>query len=152
MRNRTPEKKQGEPYSSKRKCHTIKDLLVINGQNGEILCVTEAKGSVHDFEMYKQSGIRFAADILVVGDKGFQGICEIHAFSVTPFKKPKGGELTEEQKEFNSSLSKYRIRIEHAHRRIKRFKIFQQRYRNKQRKHLLRFSLICGIGNFEQRF
>ena len=125
---------------------------MINGQNGEIICVSEAKGSVHDFEMYKQSGFRFLDCILVVGDKGFQGICEIHAFSVTPFKKPKDGFLTEEQKEFNSSLSKYRIRIEHVHRRIKRFKIFQQRYRNKQHKHLIRFTLICGIINFEQRF
>ena len=125
---------------------------MINGQNGEIICVSEAKGSVHDFEMFKQSGFRFLDDILVVGDKGFQGICDIHAFSVTPFKKPIGRNLTEEQKELNLNLSQYRIRIEHVHRRIKRFKIFQQRYRNKQRRHLLRFALICGIVNFEQGF
>ena len=55
-------------------------------------------------------------------------------------------------KAFNSYLSKYRIRIEHVNRRIKRFKILQMRYRNKQRKHLLRLSLISGIYNFELRF
>ena len=112
---------------------------MINGQSGEIIFVSEAKGSVHDFEMFKRSGIRLADDILLVGDKGFQGICDIHAFSVTPFKKPKGDSLTEEQKEFNRSLSSYRIRIEHVHRRVKRFKIFQLRYRNKQRNHSIRF-------------
>lgn len=89
--------------------------------------------------------------IVLIGDKGFQGILDLHANSITPFKKPRNGELTEEQKQFNSKLSKFRIFIEHVNRRIKRFKILQMRYRNKQRKHLLRVSLICGIYNFELR-
>ena len=125
---------------------------MINGRNGKILCISEAKGSVHDFEMFKQSGIHLLDDILCIGDKGFQGIRAFHAFSVTPFKKPKGGKLTEEQKAFNSNLSKYRIRIEHVNRCINCFKIFKYCYRNKQRKHLLRLSLICGVFNFELRF
>ncbi|MCL2707465.1 MAG: IS5/IS1182 family transposase, partial [Dehalococcoidia bacterium] len=33
-----------------------------------------------------------------------------------------------------------------------RFKIFQYRYRNKQRRHLLRFSLVCGLYNYELGF
>lgn len=37
--------------------------------------------------------------------------------------------------------------IEHAHRRIKRFKILQVRCRKKQKKHLLRVSLVCGNYN-----
>ena len=90
--------------------------------------------------------------ILFIGDKGFQGIANIHANSMIPFKKPRKGELTEEQKQFNSRLSKFRIFIEHVNRRIKRFKILQLRYRNKQRKHLLRFSLICGFHNYEIGF
>ena len=112
----------------------------------------ETKGAVHDFELYKQSEIHMFDDILMIGDKGYQGICSIHTNSLIPFKKPRNGKLTAEQKEFNSVLSKFRILIEHVNRRIKRFKIFQYRYRNKQRRHLLRFSLICGIYNFELRF
>ncbi len=110
----------------------------------------ENKGSAHDFEIFKQSGVHFLDDILLVGDKGFQGICA--PFSLTPYKKPKKGTLTAEQKAFNSSLSKFRIFIEHVNRRIKRFKILQMRYRNKQKKHLLRVSLICGIYNHELTF
>ena len=91
-------------------------------------------------------------DILLVADKGFQGLCELHAFSLTPFKKPRKGQLTPEQKAFNRNLSKYRIAIEHVIRRIKRFKMFQYRYRNKQRKHLLRISLVAGIYNFDLGF
>jgi hypothetical protein len=88
----------------------------------------------------------------VVGDKGYQGILDLHGYSVIPYKKPKGGKLTLKQKEFNSCLSKFRIFIEHINRRIKRFKMFQGRYRNKQRKHHKRISLICGLHNFELGF
>lgn len=125
---------------------------MINGLTGEIICVNEAKGAVHDFELFKLSGVHMLDDILLVADKGYQGICAIHALSLIPFKKPRKGVLTAEQKAFNSNLSKFRILIEHVNRRIKRFKMFQYRYRNKQRKHLLRISLICGIYNFELRF
>jgi len=95
------------------------------------------------------SGVHLLEDILLVADKGYQGICDLHAFSLIPFKKPRKGELTDLQKQFNRNLSRYRIFIEHVNRRIKRFKIFQHRYRNKQRKHHMRISLICGIYNFE---
>jgi len=122
---------------------------VINGQTGKIICVAECPGATHDLELFKLSRVHLLDDILLVGDKGFQGISLIHKFSLTPFKKPRNGKLTDLQKQFNSSLSKYRILIEHVNRTIKRFKILQHRYRNKQRKHLLRFSLICGICNFE---
>ena len=90
--------------------------------------------------------------IVLVGDKGFQGILDIHANSIIPYKKPRKTELSKEQKRFNSRLSKFRIFIEHVNLRIKRFKILQHRYRNKQRKHLVRVSLICGLHNFELGF
>ena len=112
----------------------------------------ETKGAVHDLELYKQSQVHMLESVLLVADKGYQGICNIHVTSLTPFKKPRRGELSQEEKEFNRQLSKFRILIEHVNRRIKRFKMFQYRYRNKQLKHLLRFSLICGLYNYELGF
>jgi len=100
-------------------------------------------------ELFKQSGIHISPDVLLVGDKGYQGICKLHALSLTPFKATKKHPLTDLEKQFNRNLSKYRIFIEHVNRCIKCFKIFQYRYRNKQRKHLMRMSLICGIYNYE---
>lgn len=146
------QKKQEESYSGKQKRHTIKDLLVINALSGEVICVFEAKGSVHDFEIFKRSGIHLLESIKLFEDKGFQGIRAIHPLIFIPHKKPRKGELTPEQKAYNSKLSKFRMLIEHVNRRIKRFKILQIRYRNKQRKHLLRVSLLCGIHNYELRF
>ena len=109
----------------------------------------EGKGSTHDMKLFKQSKVKLLEHILLVGDKGYQGIHDIHYNSLTPYKKPRGGKLTREQKIFNSSLSRFRVLIEHVNRRIKRFKMFQGRYRNKQLKHNKRFSLLCGIHNFE---
>jgi hypothetical protein len=125
---------------------------VIDGQTGRVLCVHETLGAVHDFELFKRSGVRLGKDILLVADKGYLGIHTLHAFSVMPLKKPRGGELTAQQKQFSRSVSGYRMRIEHVNRRIKCFKMFQYRYRNKQRKHLLRISLVCGLYNYERGF
>ena len=125
---------------------------MINGQGGEILCVHGAPGAVHDLELFRLSGMHLLEDILLVGDKGYHGLHGLHAFSLTPVKKPRKGELTPDQKAWNLSISRFRILIEHVNRRIKRFKIFQSRYRNKQRKHLMRLSLVCGIYNHELRF
>jgi len=119
---------------------------------GQIICVHKAKGRVHDIELFRQSKVRLNRFILVIGDKGYQGICNLHENSLIPYKKPRGGQLTLEQKDFNRTLSEFRILIEHINRRIKRFKMFQGRYRNKQRKHHKRISLICGLHNFEIAF
>ena len=125
---------------------------MINAVTNEIICVSEAKGAVHDFELLKSSKIRISAGIIAVLDKGYIGFDKIHKNSIIPFKKPKNGELTAEQKKFNRKISSFRIVIEHVNRRIKRFKILSHRYRNKQKKHLLRVSLICGVFNFELGF
>jgi hypothetical protein len=152
MRDRTPSKKQKESYSGKQKHHTIKDQIIINGQTGEIICVHETKGAVHDLELFRQSEVRLSPNILLIADKGYQGICKLHAYSLTPFKATNKRPLTDLEKQFNITLSGYRILVEHVNRCVKCFKIFQYRYRNKQRKHLLRMSLICGICNYELGF
>ena len=125
---------------------------MINGDTKQIIAVYEEKGSVHDLEIYRRSKVHFLKDILAVGDKGYQGIKIYHSNSLTPYKKPKNGELTEYQKWFNSQISSYRICIEHVNNKLKYFKILKYRYRNKQKKHLLRVSLISGIYNFDLQF
>lgn len=62
-------------------------------------------------------------------------------------KKPKGKELTLEQKQFNRELSKQRIKIEHTIGRMKVFQILSQRYRNDLAGHSLVFKNIAGLHN-----
>ena len=79
-------------------------------------------------------------------DSGYQGISAFHQNSETPRKKPRGGELTEDEKRENE-----RILIENIHAKIKVFKIMKYPYRNRRMRHCLRLNLICGIINFESR-
>ena len=82
-------------------------------------------------------------------DSGYQGITALHKNSETPKKKPKGGELTAEEKRENRRISHERILIENINAKIKVFKIMKYPYRNRRRRHGLRLNLICGIVNFE---
>ena len=85
----------------------------------------------------------------ILADKGYQGIQKIHANSLIPIKATKTHKLTHEEKAFNSALSKRRILVEHVNRYLKRFRILSSRYRNKQKRFGLRFSLIAGFYNFQ---
>ena len=102
--------------------------------------------------MYKDSiGGRVLDSIKAQMDSGYQGIAEIHKNSETPKKKPKGGELTQEEKLENRRISRERILIENINAKIKVFKIMANKYRNRRKRHNLRANLICGIINADAR-
>jgi len=86
---------------------------------------------------------------LLLADSGFQGILEFHQNSLIPIKGSKNKPLTAETKAYNHSLSKRRIVIENINRRIKRFDIFSDRYRNKRKRHGLRMTIMCAIHNMD---
>jgi len=88
--------------------------------------------------------------IKIQGDSGFQGILRLHKNSETPKKKPKGGNLTKEEKAENRRISRERILIENINAKIKVFKITANKYRNRRRRYSLRMSLICAIINYEK--
>jgi IS5 family transposase len=136
-------------YSGKKKRYTIKTQVIINGETQEIICIAQATGKTHDFKLFKDEFIGIDELIQVLADSGYQGIVELHANSKTPIKKKKNQELTEEQKRYNRELSRVRILIENVNRRIKRFKIMCDRYRNKRKRHGLRMTLICGLHNID---
>jgi hypothetical protein len=107
-----------------------------------------AKGARHDFSLYKHSKAKLPEEIECLADSGYQGLLELHENSRTPFKKPKGGELTAEQKEFNKALASERIVVEHIIRHLKIFRILSERYRNRRRRFMLRVNLIAGLYNY----
>jgi len=69
-----------------------------------------------------------------------------------PFKKPKGGELSKEQKRENRELARKRIVVENVIRYLKIFRIVTEKYRNRRRRFGLRFNLIAGLYNFELNY
>jgi IS5 family transposase len=106
-------------------------------------------GKTHDFKLFKDELIGIDELIQILGDSGYQGIIEFHENSKTPVKKRKNRELTAEEKKYNRELSKTRIVIENVNRRIKRFKIMCDRYRNKRKRHGLRMTIICALHNMD---
>lgn len=116
---------------------------------GEILCTAHGKGKEHDFRIFKNSKLRLTKDIECLADKGYQGIHKVHTKSRIPKKKPRGGELSREDKKINQELAKIRVVVEHINRKLKVFKILSDRYRNRRKRFGLRFNLIAGLYNYE---
>lgn len=99
--------------------------------------------------MFKESKVRIHPDTVATTDTGYQGLQKIHVNTESPKKKSKKNPLTEEDKENNKKLASKRVLNEHVIGRIKRFKIFSDRYRNRRKRFGLRFNLIAGIYNWE---
>jgi hypothetical protein len=113
------------------------------------LAIFQGKGSEHDFSMFKNAKMKLHEMLILLADSGFQGVEDFHCACWIPYKKRKKKPLTIAQKRINKALSRVRVCVEHAIRRVKKFKIFSTRYRNKRKRHGLRMSLLCGICNFE---
>lgn len=69
--------------------------------------------------------------------------------SVLSYKKKKGMQLTDSQKEWNKAHSKIRINVEHVIAQIKRFRISSDMFRNKLCRYDRISEIFCGIINFK---
>ena len=89
-------------------------------------------------------------EISVWVDKGFVGITnEMDPKQVQiPHKKPKGGKLTQEQKQDNKLISSIRILVEHAIGGVKRFGCVSQIYRNRRGQDDQMMAVCAGLWNF----
>ncbi len=142
-------KKQRRYYSGKQKCHTLKAQILVHQPTQQILATAFGTGRRHDFRLYKATNIRVHPEVELLADKGYQGILKHHANSTTPHRKPRNGQLSKEQRQHNRALAKRRIVIEQTNRRLKVWRIFSGRYRNRRRRFALRINLIAAILNFE---
>lgn len=145
-----PKFKQKDWYSGKKKTHTIKTQVEIGLKTLLIYSIAFAKGSVHDFKLFKQSPVDYNKNITLFVDMGYIGIDKIHKNNIIPIKSSKNHKLSKDEKWYNSEVSKVRIAIEHVNAFIKKFKICSTRFRNKRKNFKLFMTLICGIYNFEK--
>lgn len=126
----------------------MKAQLLVSLETKLIYGIASAKGKTHDYKLFKDSKVHLPSKIKLLADLGYQGIVDIHANSQIPTKKPKGKELTKEQKKHNHLLSKKRIIVENIIRRCKIFKITKDVYRGKHKNHGKIWNLIAGLVNF----
>lgn len=141
--------KQKHFYSGKKKRHTIKAQLVIHGR--QITSTAFANGRMHDYKLFKKSKTKLHPKKNVKVDSGYQGLQKIHANTDLPKKNKKKDPLTKQDKLKNKEQAKKRVVVEHVIGHLKKFKIISQKYRNRRKRFTLKFNLICGIYNYENR-
>jgi len=145
-----PKKGQKKYYSGKKKRHTVKTQYVIC-PDGKICSVSRTyPGKTHDFNIYKdqKNRDRFHG-VPKKADRGYQGIKKYDKDAEIPFKKPKNGKLTAEQKAYNRKLSEKRIKVENVIRDMKIFNILSDTYRNRCKNHSIKTNIIAGIVNMK---
>lgn len=124
--------KQKRTFSGKKGMHTIKTQLLSDGK-GNVLDVDAGhRGPKADLKLYEESQLteKLPAALRgkpIYGDKAYAD--QKHPEITTPKKKPKGGELTPEEKARNKEISQQRIQVEHSIRRVKGFRILRDQYR-----------------------
>ena len=90
----------------------------------------------HDQSHWNELNLREAfknKEFGIMGDGGFtfnRNEDDIKIKGFKPFKKPKGGSLTNEEKNWNRKLSEVRVVVENAIRTIKRYKIMSGVFRH----------------------
>ncbi|WP_425377045.1 transposase family protein [Spiroplasma endosymbiont of Aleiodes alternator] len=128
--------------------YSIKFQLIYDVFNKTIVDVFCDKGKVHDFQILKNSNLKFEDKTMIFVDSGYQGLQKINKNTWLPIKKTKNKKLKKQEKQFNKSIHKIRIKIEHVFAWLKRFKILVNKCRKSiLRLMYLRFNLLCEIFN-----
>ena len=144
-------------YSGKKKQHTMKNNVLINADSKVVFLTPSCEGRIHDKRIADTAGYSPPPGIIkysvLYQDTGFQGFTCPDVKIIQPKKKPKGRDLTPEEKAKNREISSIRIRVEHAIAGIKRFRIVKDKLRN-HKKGFADFVMetCCGLHNFRLNF
>jgi hypothetical protein len=143
-------KTQRKHYSGKKKRHERKNI-VITDKKKRILVLTPSKhGKVHDKKLSDKAlaVVRIPKEVALLADTGFAGIDKQHPNTLIPKKKPRGGELTDDDKAMNRLISSARIGVEHAIGGMKRFRAVSDIFRNKNGWDDKLAVVAAGLWNF----
>ena len=156
-------------YSGKKKAFTLKTQVVTDGEHHVEAISIAVPGALHDKKLCDRVRTveRLPTGCEADADKGYQGLADqvtlVTVYNVatgeeqqvprviikTPFKKPKGQELTDEQKTFNRQLGAIRVRVEHCIGWIKNWKIIATRFRCAHSIYTRIMQVVCGLVNWQ---
>jgi hypothetical protein len=137
-------------YSGKKHCHTLKNTLVAGLDDRQIKGLSQTyEGKKHDKKICGEEKPRLPKDSDLYQDTGFQGL-EIAGVNIhQPKKKPRGGELTGQEKKQNTLISSIRVIVEHVIAGIKRCHIVKDVFRNTKADYDDEvIELACALHNF----
>jgi hypothetical protein len=140
---------QKSRYSGKKKTHSVKNNVLSSPEKRILWLSRTYAGSVHDKKICDEQPLNLPEGIVLWQDSGFLGHNPENAEIKMPAKKPKGKELTDEQKKSNKAISSFRILVEHAIGGVKKCRIVKDRIRcYKLGFEDLVMLLACGLHNF----
>lgn len=145
-----PREEQRKWYSGKKKRHTIKHQVVaakVRENKGKervrIKAVSPSYyGKTNDKKIYDKAKMMEPREVPKYGDSAYMG-----TGIIVPKKKPRGGKLTQEEKECNRIHASLRIRVEHAIGKMKIWRILSERYRNRLKDHIIIVKNVAGLHN-----
>ena len=106
------------------------------------------EGKRHDKKIADDEAIVIPEGVILYKDTGFQGFEPEGVKTFQPLKKPRGKELTPEQKKENRLISSVRVVIEHIISGVKRCHIVKDLFRNTKDKYDdLVMEIACGLHN-----
>lgn len=127
----------------------MKNVLLINAALRILFLSDTCDGSVHDKRIADQTPYPLPKDSRLLQDLGFLAFSLDGVRSITPFKKPRGGSLSDEQQVFNQQLARRRIRIEHVNSSVKRCRVAKDTIRLfKPGVRDMIGELCCALHNF----
>lgn len=129
-------------YSGKQKEHTRKNQLVSLPNGTDIVDVVIGElGPRSDSNLFEQTQAELPKNLKFIGDKAYVG----RENTTTPVKKPRGGELSQQQQAFNRQVSQQRVYVEHLIRVIKIFRIAKEEFRMRERMYEMVIGSVCGL-------
>lgn len=122
------DEEQKANYSGKKKRHTVKNAVIVSCCSTILFVSQTLCGNVHDKRIADEN-YTIPPGIVLYQDSGYQGFRPEGVNIIQPTKKPKGKELTEEQKAENRKISSVRVLVEHVIGSTKRCRIVKDECR-----------------------
>jgi hypothetical protein len=139
-------------YSGKRRCHTLKTQVAVlpDGRIGAVSASVPG-GAWHDLTRLRHSGLLArsdaSADEGAMFDKGYVGVRndrpELPLF--LPHRACKDRPLTDQQREENRSIARYRIVVEHTRAQLGRFGALRPVWRSTVDRHGPTFRAAAAV-------
>ena len=143
---------QADYYSGKKKRHTLKNLLLINALLRILFLSDTHEGRIHDKALADTTRYRLPPGSRLLQDLGFLAFTLDQVEVIMPTKKPRGGELTAEQKAANQVIARRRVRIEHVISSVKRCRVVKDTIRLfKEGVRDMLMEVCCALHNFRVR-
>jgi hypothetical protein len=120
---------QSATYRGKKKRHTVKNVLLADADCTTHFLSDTYEGTTHDKPIADQTPYPLPEGSELFQDLGFVGFTLEGVIITQPHKKPRGQELTDEQKAENRAIARWRVRIEHIICSIKRCRIVKDTIR-----------------------